>query len=211
MATSNDTILRKALQDNGISLSDDAQQQLLRYLDLMHTWNRVFNLTSITEPRDMIMLHLIDSLAVSPFLHGERMLDVGSGAGLPGIPLAIMNPQQQWTLLDKNNKKTRFLTQVAAELKLKNVSVAHIRSEDFQPESCFDSILSRAYATINLFAQTTEHLLCPTGLLIAMKGKYPQDELNDITEAFKLRDITRLEIKGMTIERHIVRLERTIV
>jgi 16S rRNA (guanine527-N7)-methyltransferase len=172
----------------------------------MQAWDRVFNLTTITGPRDQVYLHLIDSLVVRPYLHGNRLLDVGSGAGLPGIPLAIANPQQQWVLLDKNSKKTRFLVQVVAELKLNNVKVVHGRSEDFHPEQCFDSILSRALGTLCLFAETTKHLLCPDGRLIAMKGKYPQEELDEIPSHVELWDITRLTIQGTDIERHIVRL-----
>ncbi len=151
---------------------------------------------------------IIDSLAVQPYLQGQRMLDVGTGAGLPGIPLAIVNPQQQWILLDKNSKKTRFLTQVVAELGLTHVTVIHSRSEDFHPTQCFDSILSRALGSLRLFAETTEHLLCQQGKWIAMKGKYPQEELKDIPDRFQLVDVTRLNLKGMDIERHIVRLSK---
>jgi len=201
-----EALFKKALQENSLTLTAIAQQQLLHYLDLMQTWNRVFNLTTITQPRDMIYLHIIDSLIVHPYLHGERLLDVGTGAGLPGIPLAIINPHQHWVLLDKNSKKTRFLTQAAAELKLKNIEIIHHRSEDFHPDLCFDSILSRALGTIRLFIESTCHLLRPDGLLIAMKGKYPQDELNDIPEHFRLLDVMRLNINGINVERHIVRL-----
>ena len=201
-------LFEKALLDNHIRLNDQARQKLIQYLELIKTWNRVFNLTSITDAREMVYLHLIDSLAVMPFLHGKRLLDVGSGAGLPGIPLAITNPDQQWVLLDKNNKKTRFLTQAIAELGLTNAQAIHSRCEDFQPAQRFDSILSRAFGTIQMFAETTRHLLCPDGKLIAMKGKYPEDELNAIPDYYVAQDITRLDIQGITIERHIVRLTR---
>jgi 16S rRNA (guanine527-N7)-methyltransferase len=201
-------LLSNALEENQISLDTPSQDRLIRYLELMQTWNRVFNLTTITAPRDMVYLHILDSLMVQPFLHGERLLDIGTGAGLPGIPLAIVNPGRQWILLDKNSKKTRFLTQAVAELELANVAVIHSRSEDFQPAQCFDSILSRAFGTLHLFSETTEHLLCPDGILIAMKGKYPQDELADIPDRFRVKDITRLNMKGMNIERHIVRMTR---
>ncbi len=199
-------LLSQALQENGMTLTDIACQQLIHYLDLMQTWNRVFNLTTITKPRDMVYLHIIDSLAIQPYVHGKRLLDVGTGAGLPGIPLAIANPQQHWVLLDKNSKKTRFLTQVVAELKLDHVEIIHSRSEDFHPALCFDSILSRALGTIRLFAESSYHLLCQDGLLIAMKGKYPQEELNEIPKRFQLLDVTCLNINGINVERHIVRL-----
>jgi len=201
-------IFEKALLDNHITLSDQAKHKLIQYLDLMKTWNRVFNLTTITDAREMVYLHLIDSLVVMPFLHGSRLLDVGSGAGLPGIPLAIANPDHHWVLLDKNIKKTRFLTQAIAELGLTNVQVMHSRCEDFHPTQRFDSILSRAFGTIQMFVETTRHLLCPDGKLIAMKGKYPEDELNAIPDHYLAQDITRLDIKGIHIERHIVRLTK---
>jgi 16S rRNA (guanine527-N7)-methyltransferase len=199
-------LLQRALEENQLQLAASKQQKLIHYLELMLTWNRVFNLTNITQPREMVYLHIMDSLSILPYLHGNQMLDVGTGAGLPGIPLAIINPDQHWTLLDKNNKKTRFLTQAVAELGLTSVKVVQSRSEEFHPPQCFDSILSRAYGSLQMFAETTSHLLCPTGKLIAMKGKYPQEELQDSPKAFRVCDVTRLGIKGMDIERHIVRL-----
>lgn len=199
-------LLAKALEENHLDLSQNVQQQLLRYLQLMLTWNRVFNLTTITETRDMIYLHLIDSLIIAPALHGQHFLDVGTGAGLPGLALAIAHPQQQWTLLDKNSKKTRFLTQVIAELGIKNVEVAHSRIEDFHPSQCFDSILSRAFSSIQTFAENTSHLLCQNGRLIAMKGKYPREELEDLHASVCIQEVSRLEIKGIDVERHVVSL-----
>lgn len=200
-------LLQQAVAQNKLVLHPEQTEKLIHYLALLQTWNRVFNLTTITDPRDMVYLHLIDSLLVQPFLHGNRMLDIGSGAGLPGIPLAIMNPAQEWFLLDKNNKKTRFLTQAAAELGLKNVSVAHNRGEDFHPNLCFDSILSRAFGTLRMFTETTKHLLCPNGILIAMKGKYPEEELADMPDNFIIQAITPVKIQGVTVDRHIVCLQ----
>lgn len=198
--------LSQALQENALVIDTHAQEKLIHYLNLLQTWNRVFNLTTITEPREMVYLHLIDSLVVQPFLMGEHFLDVGSGAGLPGIPLAILNPDQQWTVLDKNSKKTRFLTQAVAELKLSNVEVVHKRSEEFHPEQGFDSILSRALATIRVFVETTEHLLRPNGSFLAMKGRYPQEELDEVPDRFIVNEVARLDVKGIDIERHIVSL-----
>src|SRR5690242_6572546 len=118
-------LLKTVLEENQLSLPESDQAKLVRYLELMLTWNRVFNLTTITEPKDMVYLHIVDSLVVQPYLQGTRFLDVGTGAGLPGIPLAIINSDKQWVLLDKNSKKTRFLTQTIAELELANVQVVH--------------------------------------------------------------------------------------
>ena len=201
-------LLTTQLQKNNMTLSDSQIDQLARYLLLMQTWNRVFNLTTITDPHEMVMLHIIDSLSVQPYLTGKHFLDIGTGAGLPGIPLAITNPEQQWVLLDKNNKKTRFLTQVVAELGLTNVKVANGRGEDFHHGHCFDSILSRAFGTLSLFIETTEHVLCPQGTFIAMKGKYPEEELSALPERFNVQ-VVRLTIKGMDIERHAVLIKKT--
>jgi 16S rRNA (guanine527-N7)-methyltransferase len=196
--------LSKALTQNQMAVAPAQQEQLLQFLELLQTWNRVFNLTTITHPHDMIYLHLIDSLAVQPYLHGSRLLDVGSGGGLPGLPLAIINPHQQWILLDKNSKKTRFITQAIAELGLNNAQAVHSRCEDFQPERGFDSIISRAFGSIRLFVDTTLHLLNPNGQFLAMKGKLSQEELDDIPNSIKAQHVVRLEMKGIDIERHIV-------
>jgi 16S rRNA (guanine527-N7)-methyltransferase len=201
------SLLNEALEKNNLPLTDSAKQKLIHYLELMQTWNRVFNLTTITEPKEMVYLHLIDSLIVHPFLHGTRLLDVGSGAGLPGIPLAIAHPDQMWTLLDKNNKKTRFMTQAIAELGLTNAEAVHARCEDFHPDHCFDSILSRAFGTIRLFLESTAHLLCPKGRFIAMKGKYPHDEIKEVPTDFVLQESGQLDIKGINVERHVLCFE----
>lgn len=202
-------LLTKALTENNFHFSDEIINKFVTYLTLLKTWNKVFNLTNITDPREMVYLHIIDSLSVQPYLTGKRLLDVGSGAGLPGIPLAIINPDQEWALLDKNNKKTRFQTQVIAELGLKNMQAVHSRCEDFHPTQCFDTILSRAFGTLRMFIETTEHMLCPNGKLLAMKGKYPQDELNDIPAHFNVESIERLDIKGIDVERHLICLRAT--
>ncbi|TAK76856.1 MAG: 16S rRNA (guanine(527)-N(7))-methyltransferase RsmG [Gammaproteobacteria bacterium] len=197
-------LLTQALKENHLTLSADAQEKLIHYLKLIQIWNRVFNLTTITQPREMVYLHLIDSLIITPYLHGQRFLDVGSGAGLPGIPLAIAHPHQQWVLLDKTNKKTRFLTQVIAELGLSNVEAVHCRAEDFHPNACFDSILSRAFGTLSLFTESTAHLLCAEGKFIAMKGKYPEEELQALSDRFRVEQVVRLPLQGIQAERHVV-------
>lgn len=201
-------LLSQALSDNQMPLSADAQDKLIRYLELLRTWNHVFNLTAITEPKEMVYLHLIDSLAAAPFVTGQSALDVGSGAGLPGIPLAITHPERKWTTLDKNSKKTRFLTQVIAELALPNVQAIYSRCEDFRPATGFDSILSRAYGTLALFVESTEHLLNSSGIFIAMKGKYPEDELAHLPERVEIVDVKRIALKGMDVERHIVLMRK---
>lgn len=200
-------IFTQALSENQLNFAASDKQKFIDYLELIQSWNRVFNLTTITSPREMIYLHLVDSLVVEPYLTGTHCLDVGSGAGFPGIPLAIINPNRQFVLLDKSSKKTHFLTQAVAELGLNNVQVVKERVLDFHPSQCFDSILSRAFGTLHMFVETSEHLLCPNGTLIAMKGKYPQDELHEIPSRYQAKTI-RLDIKGIDIERHVVCIQR---
>lgn len=208
MSQSIDQLLAIALEENQLVLTSAMQEQILFYLDLLKTWNRVHNLTAIIAPHDMVYLHIIDSLMGHPYLHGTRMLDVGTGAGLPGIPLAILDPSKQWVLLDKNSKKIRFLKQVIAELHLANVTAIHSRSEDFHPSECFDTILSRALGTLRLFIELTQHLLCPNGILMAMKGKYPKTELLDLPNTFEVKQMIEIKIHGVDIERHLLCLRK---
>lgn len=202
------SILKQALTANQLTLRSGEDDQLCHYLSLLAKWNLSFNLTAITEPTEMVYLHIIDSLMVAPYVQGTQCLDVGSGAGLPGIPLAITHPDQHWVLLDKNGKKTRFMTQAIAELGLKNVQVVRTRSEDFHPTRCFDSILSRAYGALPWFVTTTEHLLCSDGLWIAMKGKYPEDEISSMPAHISMQQRARLAIAGIAAERHIICLAK---
>lgn len=201
-------LLQKALIANGYHFSLDIHTKLLAYLDLMKKWNRVYNLTAIIDPHDMVYLHILDSLAINRYLHGNRIIDVGTGAGLPGIPLALLNPEKSFVLLDSNSKKTRFLTQVVLELKLSNVEVVHARCEDFHPEQSFDSVVSRAFASIRVMLTTTSHLLNDQGQFLAMKGVYPEKELRDIPEGFSLVGVHTLKIKGLDAERCLVCLRK---
>lgn len=201
-------ILSHALKENKIMLNKHAEGQLIQFLNRMTIWNRAFNLTRITEPKPMVYDHIIDSLVIHPYLQGSRCLDVGSGAGLPGIPLAIMDSKKYWTLVDKNNKKTHFLNQIVAELKLSHIEVCHTRVEEYNPPLSFDSILSRAFGTIRVLIEKTSHLLGEKGIMIAMKGQYPQEELDDIPNLFMVKDVIRLNIVGSDVKRHIVILQK---
>lgn len=198
----------KSLLENNIILPQPIREHCLQYLHLMREWNRIFNLTSIRDPKEMVMLHLVDSLVIRPYLHGERMIDVGSGAGLPGIPLALAEPDKQFVLLDSNHKKTRFLTQAVLELKLKNVKIVHQRTEEFRDNDKFDSILSRAFSSLQVMLDTTEHLVGEQGQFLAMKGTYPIKEIEDIPSSFKLIAVHKLMIKGLDAERHLVCLRK---
>ena len=196
-------MLSNALAENNLTLPIGAITQLERYLDCLSRWNRVFNLTAIAGRRERVYLHLIDSLLVIPYLQGERMLDVGSGAGLPGIPLAIALPNTQWTLLDKTLKKTTFLNQVVSECDLKNVKIIHSRCEDFQPEGKFDTVISRAVGSVKQLIIMSRHLIAEQGRIIAMKGRDVEAELHGLPPGFTVT-VTPLKIQGIERERQVV-------
>ncbi len=200
--------LHDRLVDNQYSLPVGIEEQFIQYLDLMTRWNKVFNLTSIRDSHEMVMLHILDSLSINPYLHGTRIIDIGTGAGLPGIPLALMQPKKKFALMDSNSKKTRFLIQVVHELKLANVEVIHSRCEDLHPEQLFDSILSRAFASLRVMLETTQHLVNKYGRFLAMKGIYPESEIQELPQGFKLLAIHKLVIKGLDAERHLVCLAK---
>lgn len=195
----------------GVDLSDAQQEQLLAYLALLNKWNKAYNLTAVRDPAEMVSRHLLDSLSVAPHVEqsGSRWLDVGSGGGMPGIPLAILFPERRFTLLDSNGKKTRFLTQVKLELKLDNVDVVHSRVEQFKPEQAFTGITSRAFSSLADFANWTRHLGNSDTYWLAMKGVQPDDELQALPADFQLARCLVLKVPGCQGQRHLLILRRT--
>jgi 16S rRNA (guanine527-N7)-methyltransferase len=195
----------------GIDLSEAQQHQLLAYLALLNKWNKAYNLTAVRDPAEMVSRHLLDSLSVAPHVEqgGSRWLDVGSGGGMPGIPLAILFPERSFTLLDSNGKKTRFLTQVRLELKLANVEVAHSRVEQFRPQQPFTGITSRAFSSLEDFANWTRHLSDSDTRWLAMKGVQPDDELQALPADFQLERCLVLKVPGCQGQRHLLILRRT--
>ena len=199
--------LKRGLIALGLTLDRDTQQRLLDYIALIEKWNRVYNLTAIREPEKMVSHHLLDSLAVTPHLHAKRVLDVGSGAGLPGIPLALVNPDTQVTLLDSNHKKTAFLNQAVMELKLKNTEVCSERVESWQTQNRFDVVISRAFSDMGEFVRVTRHLLAPGGMFAAMKGMHPYEEIDKLPPDCKVRQVLPLAIPSLEGARHLVLIE----
>lgn len=187
-----------------LALDRDIQQRLLDYIALIEKWNRVYNLTAIREPERMVSHHLLDSLAVAPYLRAKRLLDVGSGAGLPGIPLAIAKPDTHVTLLDSNQKKAAFLKQAVMELKLKNAEVCCERVESWQAQNRYDVIISRALSDIGEFVRISRHLLLPGGVFVAMKGLHPYEEIEKLPTECKVRQVLPLAIPGVDGARHLV-------
>jgi 16S rRNA (guanine527-N7)-methyltransferase len=164
-----------------IELAEPQIGQLLRFINLIEKWNKAYNLTAVRDPVAMVGLHLLDSLAILPYLKGDRIVDIGTGAGLPGIPLAICLPDRHFTLVDSNSKKTRFVQQVVLELQLKNVEVIHSRVELLKPSSLFSTVISRAFAGMGDIVQLTGRLLADDGCLLAMKGQVPKQELESLS------------------------------
>ncbi|HEY5293250.1 MAG TPA: 16S rRNA (guanine(527)-N(7))-methyltransferase RsmG [Burkholderiales bacterium] len=196
--------LNSGLTALGLTLDQETQQRLLDYIALIEKWNRVYNLTAIREPEKMVSHHLLDSLAVAPHLRVKRLLDVGSGAGLPGIPIALANPDTHVTLLDSNHKKAAFLNQAVMELKLKNAEVCSERVESWQAQNRFDVIISRAFSDMGEFVRITRHLLAPGGMFAAMKGLYPYEEIEKLPSDCKVRQVLPLAIPGLDAARHLV-------
>ena len=192
----------------GLTLPEGADARLLAYLTLLDKWNRVYNLTAVRDTERMVSHHLLDSLAAVPFFKGETVLDVGSGGGLPGIPLAIARPELQVTLIDSIAKKTAFLLQAKAELGLINLKVVTGRVEDFQPDSTFDVITSRAFSDLKEFVTLTRHLLKPAGRWLAMKGLMPHEEIANLPDWVKVSANHELAVPGLEASRHMIVLER---
>ncbi|MFN3594853.1 MAG: 16S rRNA (guanine(527)-N(7))-methyltransferase RsmG [Thiobacillaceae bacterium] len=199
--------LEAGLARLGLSLDAPRVEALLAYLDLMAKWNRAYNLTAITDPQRMLSHHLLDSLAVLPHIDAGRLLDVGSGAGLPGIPLALARPELKVTLLEASQKKAAFLQQAVIELKLSNVVAVHARAEDYRPRSPFPRIISRAFSELADFVRLTTHLLADGGRWLAMKGHYPQAEIGRL-EGARVIEVMHLLVPGLDAERHLVILGR---
>jgi len=194
--------LEAGLKEAGIELSDAIRQKLLDYLSLMHKWNKVHNLTAVRDPEDMVTLHLLDSLSVLPHINAKRLLDVGSGAGLPGIPLALCLPHLQVTVMDSSHKKASFLRQAKAELGIANLEVVCGRVEQYHPDVLFDIVISRAFSDLAEFISLTRHLCAPGGVWMAMKGVYPYDELAQLKSA--PAQIVPLQVPGLAAQRHLV-------
>lgn len=207
-------LLAAGIAEMGLDVAPETQSKLLAYLALLQKWNKVYNLTAVRDPLEMVTLHLLDSLSVLPYVKTQSLLDVGSGGGLPGIVLAICQPALQVTTIDTVQKKAIFMRQVKGELGLDNLQVVHARVEKFNPTEKFEVIISRAFSEIALFVKLTQNLLTQNGQWLAMKGQVPHDELTKVElESLKIRvqQIIPLSVAGLDAERHLVVLEKLVL
>lgn len=197
------------ISKTSLTVTEQQREQLVGYVQLLDKWNKAYNLTSVRDPMEMLVKHILDSLVVSPHLVGERFIDVGSGPGLPGIPLAIMPPDKEFVLIDSLGKRIRFLKQVIHDLKINNVLPVQSRVEEFDPESGFDGVLSRAFASMTDMVNWCQHLPKPNaGVFLALKGVRPDDEITLLPEWCSVTDIKALQVPELEGERHLVILSR---
>ena len=199
-------ILAQGIAEAGLPIDEQKQQKLLAYLMLMQKWNKVHNLTAVRDADEMVVLHLLDSLVVLPFIDGKALLDVGSGAGLPGIPLAICLPDLKVTVIDSNNKKVSFMRQAKAELGIDNLEVLGGRVEEIAPNRKFDMVISRAFSDLDLFISLTHQLCEAQGKWLAMKGVYPEAELVELEKKTGITPskVDELKVPGLSAHRHLV-------
>ena len=199
-------ILAQGIAEAGLPIDAQKQQKLLAYLTLMQKWNKVHNLTAVRDADEMVLLHLLDSLVVLPFIDGKALLDVGSGAGLPGIPLAICLPDLKVTVIDSNNKKVSFMRQAKAELGIENLEVLGGRVEEIAPNRKFDMVISRAFSDLDLFISLTHQLCEAQGKWLAMKGVYPEAELAELEKntGITASKTEALKVPGLAAQRHLV-------
>ncbi|EIK1321652.1 16S rRNA (guanine(527)-N(7))-methyltransferase RsmG, partial [Salmonella enterica] len=186
--------LSRLLDEAGISLTDHQKTQLVAYVDMLHKWNKAYNLTSVRDPAEMVVRHILDTIVVAPYLQGQRFIDVGTGPGLPGIPLAIVLPDAHFTLLDSLGKRVRFLRQVQHELKLENITPVQSRVEAYPSEPPFDGVISRAFASLNDMVSWCHHLPGEKGRFYALKGQLPEDEIASLPDDFSVESVEKLRV-----------------
>lgn len=195
------------LKQTALSLTDQQKNQLVALVLLLHKWNKAYNLTSVRDPQDMLIKHILDSIVVSPHLQGEHFIDVGTGPGLPGLPLAIINPDKQFTLLDSLGKRISFIRNAVRELSLQNVTPVLSRVEEFIPDHKFDGVLSRAFASLKDMTDWCHHLPQQNGLFYALKGQYHADEVQELGDKFQVQQVIELTVPELVGERCLVLLK----
>jgi len=199
--------LQAMLAQTELTIPDEQQSKLIQLVELLAKWNKAYNLTSVRDPQQMLVKHIMDSIVVSPHLNGKRLIDVGTGPGLPGLPLAILNPDKQFVLLDSLGKRLRFIRQAVLELGLTNVEFVQSRVEEYQPEEKFDVVLSRAFASLEDMLFWCKHLPNEEGHFLALKGQFPKQEIQDLDKQFKFVETVELQVPNLEGERCLVKVE----
>ena len=201
--------LKALIAKTDLTLSEDQITKLVGYVELLNKWNKAYNLTSVRDPEEMLVKHILDSLVNGPLLNGENFIDVGTGPGLPGIPLAIMYPEKNFVLLDSLGKRVTFLKQVVYQLKLENVTPVQSRVEKYIPDVPFDGVLSRAFASIEDMVTWCRHLIDENGRFYALKGQYPKEELAAMDKDIELVASFTLAVPELIGERHLIELKKS--
>jgi len=196
--------LENLLAQAEIQLTDRQKDQLIQLVQLLNKWNKAYNLTSVRDPQEMLVKHILDSIVVSPYLQGEHFIDVGTGPGLPGLPLGIINPTKQFVLLDSLGKRISFIRNAVRELGLTNVEPVLSRVEEYQPEQKFDGVLSRAFASLKDMTDWCHHLPKENGYFYALKGIYHEDEVQELDKKFEVKDVITLNVPELVGERHLI-------
>ncbi|HET8817432.1 MAG TPA: 16S rRNA (guanine(527)-N(7))-methyltransferase RsmG [Pseudidiomarina sp.] len=197
-------ILTRLIEQSGVAATPQQTKMLLTLVEQLNKWNKAYNLTSVRDPRQMLSRHIVDSIVIKPYLHGERFIDVGTGPGLPGLPLAIIMPDCHFTLLDSLGKRIRFIRQFCHENQITNVTAVQSRVEDFEPEQKFDGVISRAFASLNDMLTWCHHLPTEQGRFYALKGQYPTAELAQLPTGFVVEQLEKLQVPEADGERHLV-------
>ncbi len=200
--------LNVLLNSTALLLTEQQKEQLIQLVLLLNKWNKAYNLTSVRDPMDMLVKHILDSIVVSPYLQGQRFIDVGTGPGLPGLPLAIINPDKQFFLLDSLGKRISFIRNAVRELGLTNVEPVLSRVEEFKPDHQFDGVLSRAFASLKDMTEWCQHLPTDQGLFYALKGQYHIDEISELSAQFSVEKVIGLAIPELIGERHLILLKK---
>ena len=196
--------LNSLLKQTALLITDQQKQQLIDLVKLLNKWNKAYNLTSVRDPQEMLVKHILDSIVVSPYLQGERFIDVGTGPGLPGLPLAIVQPDKHFVLLDSLGKRISFIRNAVRELGLSNVEPVLSRVEDYMPDQQFDGVLSRAFASLKDMTEWCQHLQHKSGFFYALKGQYHQQEVQELSNLFVIQQVIELQVPELIGERHLV-------
>jgi 16S rRNA (guanine527-N7)-methyltransferase len=205
------SVLKSSIKNSKLVVTEEQQLQLIRYVLMMHKWNKAYNLTSVRDPQQMVIKHIVDSIVVAPYLDKIHYIAVGTGPGLPGIHLSIMCPDKQFILLDSLGKRVRFMKQVAYELKIDNIEPVQSRVEDFVPNVKIDGVLSRAFASLKDMLHWCQHLVDSQGVFLALKGQLSADEMECLPLEFILQETIKLDVPGLEGERHIVKIKKQSV